>query len=137
MDRLRNPRRDMLWVALAGPGSNFIQAIFWASLYYLLQLGGIREEFFLKMCTGGVLVNVVMFVFNLFPLLPLDGGRILASLLPPRLAMQFARIEPFGFYIVLLLVVTGVAGAIWMMPLMHATYGVIETLMAPLRALLQ
>ena len=137
MDRLRNPRRDMLWVALAGPGSNFIQAIFWASLYYLLQLGGIREEFFLKMCTGGVLVNVVMFVFNLFPLLPLDGGRILASLLPPRRARQFARVEPCGFYIVLLLVVTGVAGAIWMMPLMHATYGVIETLMAPLRALLQ
>src|SRR4051812_35717224 len=81
---LRNPKRDMVWVALAGPGANLIQAFLWGALLHI-QLGmGLTEPFFLKMCQGGMLVNVVMFAFNLFPLPPLDGGRILVGLLPYR-----------------------------------------------------
>ena len=70
---LRNPKRDMIWVALAGPGVNLLQAMGWMVLLYLLAAIGINEPFFVKMCQGGVLVNIVMFVFNLFPLPPLDG----------------------------------------------------------------
>jgi Zn-dependent protease len=70
------------------------------------------------MCQGGVLVNVVMFVFNLFPLPPLDGGRILVGLLPYKQAMLVSRVEPWGFFIVMALVVSGVVSALWMQPLM-------------------
>src|SRR5665647_223231 len=84
--KLRNPKRDMIWVALAGPGVNLIQAFIWGALLILLEGAGVEELFFLKMCQGGVLVNVVMFAFNLFPLPPLDGGRILVGLLPYKQA---------------------------------------------------
>ena len=79
---LRHPKKDMVWVALAGPASNLIQALAWAIVYLLLIKLGTSERFFLGMCQAGVLANVVMFVFNLFPLPPLDGGRILVGLLP-------------------------------------------------------
>ena len=78
---LRHPKRDMVWVALAGPGSNLIQALLWGIGFYFLQGAGVTEAFFIKMCQAGILVNVVMFVFNLFPLPPLDGGRVLVGLL--------------------------------------------------------
>ena len=80
--RLRNPKRDMVWVALAGPGANLVQAVMWTVGLYLLVAAGVEERFFLEMCRAGVLVNLVMFAFNLFPLPPLDGGRILVGLLP-------------------------------------------------------
>jgi len=79
---LRNPKRDMIWVALAGPGANLAQALLWGAGFFVLHGLGVTEPFFLKMCQGGILANVVMFVFNLFPLPPLDGGRILVGLLP-------------------------------------------------------
>ena len=104
--RLRNPKRDMVWVALAGPGVNFLQAVVWGAALYVLQGAGVTEPFLIKMCQGGVLVNVVMCVFNLFPMPPLDGGRILVGLLPLRQAVVVSRIEPWGFYIVMALVVT-------------------------------
>ena len=72
----------MVWVALAGPASNFVQAILWAIAYALLVGSDVNERFFLEMCKAGVLVNLVMWAFNLFPLPPLDGGRILVGLLP-------------------------------------------------------
>ena len=78
--RLRHPKRDMIWVAAAGPASNFAQALLWAILFNLLLAFGIEERFFLQMCKAGVLVNLVMWAFNLFPLPPLDGGRIVAGL---------------------------------------------------------
>ncbi|MBP8102192.1 MAG: site-2 protease family protein, partial [Burkholderiaceae bacterium] len=123
---LRNPKRDMIWVALAGPGVNLLQAMGWMVLLYLLAAIGINEPFFVKMCQGGVLVNIVMFVFNLFPLPPLDGGRILVGLLPYKQAMLVSRVEPWGFFIVMALVVSGVVSALWMQPLMGLTLGFIK-----------
>ncbi|MDP1688019.1 site-2 protease family protein [Hydrogenophaga sp.] len=134
--RLRNPKRDMIWVALAGPGANFFQAIAWTVLLYVLVALGVQEQFFLQMCRAGVLVNLVMFAFNLFPLPPLDGGRILVGLLPMRQAELVSRIEPWGFFIVMALVISGVVGNLWLRPLMMLTSGVIEVLLTPLRMLI-
>lgn len=136
-DHLRNPKRDMIWVALAGPASNFVQAIVWAVLLVVLITSGVQERFFVEMARAGILVNLVMWAFNLFPLPPLDGGRILVGLLPWRLANQFARIEPFGFFIVLALVLFGIVGTIWLRPLMSLGYSAIDLLLTPLLALLR
>ena len=133
---LRDPKRDMVWVALAGPASNFAQAIFWALMLVGLAATGIEEPFFLKMAQAGVLVNLVMWAFNLFPLPPLDGGRILVGLLPWKQAQMVSRIEPWGFFIVMGLVLAGVVGALWLRPLMTLGYGLINTLISPLLALL-
>ena len=134
--RLRRPKRDMIWVALAGPASNFVQAILWAAGLVLLAAAGVQEEFFLEMCRAGVLVNLVMWAFNLFPLPPLDGGRILVGLLPWRAAHAVARIEPWGFFIVMGLVLVGLVGSLWLHPLMAAGSAAIRLLISPLRALL-
>jgi Zn-dependent protease len=136
--RLRHPKRDMIWVALAGPVSNFVQAILWALVLVGLIAAGIYETFFIKMAQGGVLVNLVMWAFNLFPLPPLDGGRVLAGLLPNGPAQNFlARIEPFGFFIVMGLVIAGVVSTFWLRPLMDVGYTVINLLISPLTALLR
>jgi hypothetical protein len=135
--RLRNPKRDMIWVALAGPASNFLQALGWGIAFYLLQGGDVTEPFFLKMCQAGILTNVVMFVFNLFPLPPLDGGRILVGLLPYKQAVLVSRIEPWGFFVVMALVLAGVVSKLWMQPLMSVTYGVLETILTPLALLVK
>jgi Zn-dependent protease len=134
--RLRNPKRDMVWVALAGPGANLVQAIGWTVLLYVLVALGVEERFFLQMCRAGVLVNLVMFAFNLFPLPPLDGGRILVGLLPWKQAVMVSRVEPWGFFIVMALVLTGVVGNLWLRPLMALTGGAIEVLLTPLRLLI-
>lgn len=126
---LRHPKRDMVWVALAGPASNLVQAIVWALLYVVYTDFGVSEKFFLAMCKAGVLSNVVMFAFNLFPLPPLDGGRIVVGLLPWKQAYQFSRIEPFGFYIVMALVITGVVNHLWLDPVMNATFGLIQLML--------
>ncbi len=129
--RLRNPKRDMVWVALAGPMSNLVMALMWGVLLYLMKGMDFDETFFIKMAQGGVLVNAVMFAFNLFPLPPLDGGRILVGLLPYRYAALVSRIEPWGFFIVMGLVVTGVISTLWMQPMMNVTYGILELFLAP------
>ncbi|MDP9990097.1 Zn-dependent protease [Variovorax boronicumulans] len=136
--RLRHPKRDMIWVALAGPVSNFIQAILWALLFVVLVAAGFdNENFFIQMARGGILVNLVMWAFNLFPLPPLDGGRVLAGLLPNGPAQNFlARIEPYGFFIVMGLVIAGVVSTYWLRPLMDAGYFVINLIITPLKALL-
>ena len=130
---LRHPKRDMVWVALAGPMANFIQALAWAVVVLVLAIASVDEPFFVKVAQAGVLCNVVMMVFNLFPLPPLDGGRIVTGLLPTRQAMAFSRIEPWGFFIVMALVVAGVVSALWMRPLMGLTYDLLELLITPLR----
>lgn len=133
---LRRPKQHMIWVALAGPGANFLQALLWGVLLYLANGAGVTERFVLEMCRAGMLVNVVMFVFNLFPLPPLDGGRILVGLLPWRQAQLVSRVEPWGFFIVMALVLTGVVSTLWMSPLMGLTFSALKTLLSPLAMLL-
>ncbi|MBO1114331.1 site-2 protease family protein [Bordetella petrii] len=106
--RLRRPKKDMLWVALAGPAANLLMAILWVVSMRLYLAGGLQEGYWYQMAMAGVNVNLVLMALNLLPILPLDGGRILFSLLPNRLAWQYSRIEPYGLVIVLLLLVTDV-----------------------------
>lgn len=134
---LRHPKRDMVWVALAGPVSNFIQAILWALLQIGLVVGGVDEPFFLKMCEAGVFANLLIGVFNLFPLPPLDGGRVLVGLLPWKAAQVVARVEPFGFFIVLGLVFAGVLNRFWMSPLLALGYGALDLLLTPLTTMVR
>ncbi|AIJ45100.1 site-2 protease family protein [Comamonas testosteroni] len=136
-DHLRHPKRDMIWVALAGPASNFVQAVFWGLLLIVLVGTGLQERFFLEMCRAGILVNLVMWAFNLFPLPPLDGGRILVGLLPWKQAQVLARIEPYGFFIVMALVIAGVVGSFWLRPLMSLGYSAIDLILYPFMALLR
>jgi Zn-dependent protease len=136
-DRLRHPKRDMVWVALAGPGANALQALLWGALLYVLAGAGLSERFFLEMCKAGMLTNVVMFVFNLFPLPPLDGGRILVGLLPWRQAVMVSRIEPWGFFIVMGLVITGVISSVWMRPLMNLSFELLRLALSPLSSLIR
>jgi len=136
-DLLKNPKRDMIWVALAGPGANLLQALLWGVLMYLMLAAGVEERFFLEMGRAGVLVNVVMFAFNLFPLPPLDGGRILVGLLPWKQAAMVSRVEPWGFFIVMALVLTGIVSTLWMRPVMGLTYGLLDILLTPFSYLIQ
>jgi Zn-dependent protease len=133
--RLRQPRRDMVWVALAGPAANFVQAALWAVMGLLLAVMGVQEAFFIKMAQAGVLVNLVLWAFNLFPLPPLDGGRILLSVLPYRQAQWLARIEPWGFFVVLGLAYAGVISQWWLLPLITLGNMAIQAFMLPLRAI--
>jgi Zn-dependent protease len=135
--RLRHPKRDMVWVALAGPAINLAQALIWGLVWMVLPTIGVQERFFVEMCQAGVLVNVVMFAFNLFPLPPLDGGRILTGVLPWKQAMFFARIEPYGFYIVMALVLLGVINQVWMQPVMGLTLALIDGLLSPFKLVLR
>jgi Zn-dependent protease len=110
---LRHPKRDMLWVAAAGPLSNLVMALIWA-LVLKLGLSMPGSYFALPLAlmgAAGVFFNIIIMVLNLVPLPPLDGGRILVSLLPHRLAWRVARIEPYGFLILIVLLLTGVLGA--------------------------
>ena len=128
---LRHPKRDMLWVAAAGPLSNFVMAFIWA---LLVKIGlSLPENYFALplalMGAAGVFFNIIIMVLNLVPLPPLDGGRILVSLLPRRVAWRVARIEPYGFLILILLLFTGVLGTmLWpaigaLMALVAALFG--------------
>jgi Zn-dependent protease len=126
---LRRPKRDMLWVAAAGPGANLAMALGWALLlkaafllpqgYFTMPLALISE--------AGITVNIVLMVLNLLPILPLDGGRIAVSLLPERAAAIYSRSEPLGFPILLVLLFTNVLGAM-LYPMVNASIGLIETL---------
>ncbi len=107
---LRNPKRDMIWVAAAGPGVNLVMAILWAVLFSMLQATGVQERFFFEVARAGVQVNLVIMALNLLPIPPLDGGRIVAGLLPRNLSNAYSRIEPFGLFIIIGLLVTGVLG---------------------------
>jgi Zn-dependent protease len=129
--QLRHPKRDMIWVALAGPASNLAQALLWALLFAGYLAVGMHERFFLVMALAGVLVNLVMWAFNLFPLPPLDGGRILVGLLPWRAAAAVSRLEPFGFFIVLGLVLLGIVGAYWLLPLIKLGYLALDLINLP------
>lgn len=114
--RLRRPRRDMVWVALAGPGANLLMALAWSVLLMLShQLVHVAQWLalpLLGMAVAGVFINLVLMALNLLPVPPLDGGRVMVGVLPMALARVYARIEPFGFIIIVLLLVGGLLGAI-------------------------
>jgi Zn-dependent protease len=108
--QLRRPKRDMIWVAGAGPGVNLLMAVLWLLFAKALVVLGAQEAFFLMMADAGIKVNLMLMALNLLPLPPLDGGRILVGILPNRLAWQVARIEPYGFIILLVLLFTNTLG---------------------------
>ena len=125
--RLRNPKRDMLWVAAAGPGSNLLMALFWGAVMktaWLLPFNYFSLPM-TRMAEIGITINIILMVLNLFPLPPLDGGRIAVSLLPPRAAWRYAQIERFGFPILLVLLFTGILGSL-LTPAMQLVGGLID-----------
>ncbi|MFY9326917.1 MAG: site-2 protease family protein [Georgfuchsia sp.] len=127
--KLRNPKRDMLWVAAAGPGANLLMALGWALLLKLV-LGTAEfqySEALRQMALAGIVVNGMFMVLNLLPLLPLDGGRIVVSLLPQRAALKFAQTERYGMWILILLLLTHVLDAI-LRPMIGLFMTLIESL---------
>ena len=127
---LRNPKRDMIWVAAAGPLANLAMMIMWAVVGKIaISLPESGPTIFLAlMAQAGIFVNALIMIFNLFPLLPLDGGRILVGLLPNRLAYSFSRTEPYGMFILIALMLSGILGK-FMWPLiemsMNSIYAII------------
>ena len=107
---LRNPKRDMIWVALAGPGCNLLQAVIWGIILKLLVIAGVQEQFFLQMAVYGISINIFLMAFNLIPIPPLDGGRVAVGILPWSVGKYLDRIEPYGMWIVLALCLVGGAG---------------------------
>jgi len=104
---LRKPKRDMIWVAAAGPGVNLVMAVVWALLYRVLSAAGVQENYFYLVAQAGISVNLVFMALNLLPIPPLDGGRIVSGLLPTRMSIAYSRIEPYGLFILLALMFTG------------------------------
>jgi len=123
---LKNPKRDMMLVAAAGPASNLVMALGWAVLYKLGDLIGPGDYATpLKlMSIAGIEVNMVLMLLNLLPILPLDGGRIVAGLLPSRMSWQYAKTEPWGFPILLLLMFSGLLGVL-LAPMVKTSFRVI------------
>ncbi len=131
---LKSPRRDMVWIALAGPVANLLLAAFcgilFRNVHFLLWpfsfFGSEVLQFFGKplilMLALGVQLNVGLAIFNLLPIPPLDGSKVLAGLLPPKLAWHYSRLEPFGFIILLLLIFTGAIHKIILPAILKLSY---------------
>ncbi len=126
---LRNPKAHMAWVALAGPMANLVMGIGWAIAakfgFMLAQSGNTMGEPLLYMGLAGIWINAILMFLNLLPLPPLDGGRVLVSLLPDKLSWQVSRIEPFGFFILLGLLALGLLGVI-LAPMLNGTVQVLS-----------
>lgn len=132
---LRKPKQHMAWVALAGPAANLLMAFLWMIFIIILHVLKVDAEFFLKMAQAGISVNLMLFAFNLFPIPPLDGGRILVSLLPHKYAFKVAQIEPYGFFIVMALAYIQ-ALRFWMVPMMMMANALLGLLISPFTFLL-
>ena len=128
-ENLRRPRTDMIWVAVAGPGSNFVQAVLWAFVLVGSAGGGaLTSEGLSEMARIGVNVNLVLMALNILPIPPLDGGRVLAGVLPGRAAYALSRVEPYGLFIILGLLFTGLLDNL-MRPLIRGAERVIVALL--------
>ena len=122
---LRNPKKDMMWVALAGPASNLIMAIFWTIILVRINLFPEQAELFLRvMCLAGIQINIILMVLNMLPLPPLDGGRVAVSLLPYPWSGYLAGLERYGFIILIFLLLSGVLGKI-LFPLVNISQSII------------
>jgi len=125
---LRNPKKDMIWVALAGPGANLLMAIFWTIVYSnQLLFPSIGQSFVGVMAVAGIQINIVLMALNLLPLPPLDGGRVAVGLLPYPWASKLAGLERYGFFILIFLLATGLLGAI-LSPLIRISQSIILTI---------
>jgi len=122
MQNLSHPKRDMAWVAIAGPASNFIQAIVWALVLHL-QMGS-ATEWLHNMAIAGMSINLMLIALNLLPIPPLDGSRVLTALLPNPLAYQYNRLESYGLFILIGLMLMG-----WLMPLIMPIFTFFKTLL--------
>lgn len=115
-NQLRNPRRDMILVSLAGPFANLLMAFLWAACFKIAALmhpeSSMAALFLLVTARAGMIINLVLAALNLLPLPPLDGSRVVSSLLPPRKAMIYEQIEPYGFFILILLMFTGILNSV-------------------------
>jgi len=129
--QLRNPKRDMILVTLAGPGANFLMALLWAGGLKIATMlhpeSSTPALFLLFTSRAGMIINLVLAFLNLIPLPPLDGSRVVSSLLPARQAMMYAKIEPYGFFILIILIFTGVLGAI-LTPLINGGLSILGTI---------
>jgi Zn-dependent protease len=133
--RLRHPKRDMAWVALAGTAANFLMALLWLVIGMFLQYFGVNEPFWNKVADAGVITNLVLIAFNLLPIPPMDGGRIVFSLLPQKLAYKYARIEPYGFFILMGLMLLKLL-SYWVVPVMVVSRLLLGVIVSPLNFLL-
>jgi Zn-dependent protease len=133
--RLRNPKRDMAWVALAGPAANFLMALLWLVLGIFLQYFDVSEPFPNKVASAGVITNLVLMAFNLLPIPPMDGGRVVFSLLPNKLAHKYARLEPYGFFILLALMIFKLL-SYWVFPVLALSQVLLRLIVSPLNFLL-
>jgi len=133
--QMRNPKRDMAWVALAGPGANFLMALAWMIMGILLQYFQVSEPFPNKVADAGVITNLVLLALNLIPIPPMDGGRVVFSLLPHKLAYKYAKIEPYGFFILLALILLKVL-SYWIYPVIQVASVLLSVIVSPLTYLL-
>lgn len=133
---LRHPKRDLVWVSLASPVCNLIQMLVWGVLMTVLGSLGLSDRFFLGMCAAGILVNAAMFAFTMLPIPPLNGGRIVVGLLPPKQAMAYASLERWGLFIVLGLVFMGILTRFWLLPVIDLLRVVLGYVLLPLKMLL-
>jgi Zn-dependent protease len=126
---LRKPKQHMAWVAAAGPAANLVMTVIWAALlkFAVILPGSLFSDFLGLMAQAGIIVNLVFMFLNLLPILPLDGGRIVASLLPSRAAWQYAKLEPWGLPLLVLLLLTNVLNFV-LEPLVGASDALIRAI---------
>lgn len=124
---LNNPKKDMIWVALAGPMANLVMALMWGLLVKIVLMSGGQGTILFYMGIAGIQINGILMLLNLLPLPPLDGGRILVGLLPGPLAWRVSQIEPYGFFILIGLIYFGILSMI-LSPLMSGFFGIISAI---------